>query len=139
MIFANSIAVSKQLASVRAECCDKNLLAPAISRAVKILILLGMALPLDSSAGALEKYYVPQQQQQQQQSGSATQSVTPSSGYVNQDVYIKFKAEIQGYDRAQKSKLESYFRTKLTKARREKNNAAVSHYERLIGILSSGK
>jgi len=137
MIFANSIAVSKQLAAVRAEFCDKNLLVPAISRAVNIVILLGMALPLDSSAAALERYSV--QQQPLQQSGSVMQSVTPSPGYVNQDVYIKFKVEIQGYDRDKKTKLEAYFRSQLTQAKREKNNAAISHYERLIGILSSGK
>lgn len=137
MIFANSIAVSKQLAAVRAEFCDKKLLVPAISRAVNIVILLGMALPLDSSAAALERYSV--QQQPLQQSGSVMQSVTPSPGYVNQDVYIKFKVEIQGYDRDKKTKLEAYFRSQLTQAKREKNNAAISHYERLIGILSSGK
>ena len=139
MIFANSIAVSKQLAAVRAEFCDKKLLVPAISRAVNIVILLGMALPLDSSAAALERYSVQQQQQPLQQSGSVMQSVTPSPGYVNQDVYIKFKVEIQGYDRDKKTKLEAYFRSQLTQAKREKNNAAISHYERLIGILSSGK
>jgi len=130
MIFANRIAAAKQLA----ECRGKNMQAPAIPNLFCILIFLGMALPLNVSAGALEKYYVPQQQ-----SGSAAQSVTPSSGYVNQDVYTKFKAEVQGYNRDQKNKLARLFRSRLKQANREKNQAAVSHYERLIGILNAEK
>jgi len=102
---------------------------------VCILISLSLALPAVLFAGALERYYVPQQMQE-----PAVQSeAPPRASYVREDVYDRFRAEIQGYDRDKKNKLEIHFRTQIKKAMREKNGEAVSHYERLIGILNSDK
>ena len=99
MIFANRIAAAKQLA----ECRGKNMQALAIPHLFCILIFLGMALPLNVSAGALEKYYVPQQQ-----SGSAAQSVTPSSGYVNQDVYTNSRLKYRAITATKKTSWHGY-------------------------------
>lgn len=99
-----------------------------------VLITLIMALPVASLAGALERYYVPQQM-----SEPAQPAPKARSGGISEDVYTRFKAEIQGYDREKRNKLETQFRSQLKNAMREKNDEAVSHYERLIGILNSDK
>lgn len=102
---------------------------------VCVLISLSMVLPVASLAGALERYYVPQQRSEP----AAQPEVKARSGGISEDVYTRFKAEIQGYDREKRNKLETQFRTQLKNAMRERNDEAVSHYERLIGILNSDK
>lgn len=86
------------------------------------LIYLGMTLPGDSIAAALEKFKVPQ---------SDTQS-RPSD-----DVYSKFEEEVKSYSPNKKQAQKKYFNRQLTKARSEGNPGAVAHYERLLGILES--
>ena len=102
---------------------------------VWVLICIGMALPAVVSAAALDRYSV-----SQPEPVNRSQSVVPSRpGYVQEEVYERFKAEIQGYDKVKKEELERHFRDQARKAEKEGNNNALVHYERLIGILLMSK
>lgn len=94
-----------------------------------ILIYLSLVAPVVLSAGALERYHVPQQK-----SDPSTQSGTRS---VNEEVYARFRDKVNGYSPAKKEKLREQYRNKMKQAIREKNIEAASHYERLIEILNS--
>lgn len=99
------------------------------------MICIGMAQPAVVSAAALDRYSV-----SQPEPVNRTQSAVKSrSGYVQEEVYERFRSEIQGYDRVKKEELERQFRDQAKKAEKEGNNSAVVHYERLIGILLMSK
>ena len=95
-----------------------------------IPIVLGLLTPVVLSAGALERYSVPQQQMQQPGYGKQ-----PGIRSVDEDVYTRFRDKVSGYSEAQKEELIKYYSKKKKQAYRDKNYDAVSHYARLIDIL----
>ena len=94
---------------------------------VYILIYLSMMLPVFLSAAALNKYTAPAQ------SASSVQT----KEVVSESIYIDFRQQVRGYSHEKKEKMKMYYRKKLKDAKRMKNLDAVSHYERLLGILNS--
>ena len=95
---------------------------------VYILIYLSIILPVLLSAGALDRYTIPQQHPER--------TVQPKST-VNESVYIDFRNQTRNYSRAKREEMKEYYRKKLKEAVRERNFDAASHYERLIGILNT--
>jgi len=102
---------------------------------VCFVICIGMAHPAVVSAAALDRYSV----SQPEPVNRAQSAERSRSGYVQEEVYERFKSEIQGYDRVKKEELERQFRDQARKAEKEGNNSALVHYERLIGILLMSK
>jgi len=96
---------------------------------VSVFLYLSIAVPVFLSAGALERYSVPQQQSQQDKAAR--------SSYISEDVYFNFKNKIRDYSAPQKEKLKAYYHTKMKEAVREKKFDEASYYERLIDILNS--
>ena len=90
-----------------------------------ILISLGLATPIILSAGALDRYQVPQK---------STKSATI---HVDKKVYIEFREKVKGYSPEKREKLKEYYRQKMKQAIRDKNFDAASHYEKLLDILNS--
>ena len=102
---------------------------------IYIFIYLSIVLSVFLSAGALERYTIPQQQQ----SGiykSKSYSVQPKSA-VDSSTYTEFENKVKSLLPTEREKLKEYYRKKLKEAVRNRNFDAASHYERLIGILSS--
>lgn len=90
-----------------------------------ILILAGLTLPVLLSAGALERYYVPQE---------SSKSTAPQ---IDQQVYNDFRAKAAGYSPQKREKLKTYYRQKMKQAVRDRNFDAASHYQKLLDILNS--
>jgi hypothetical protein len=102
---------------------------------VCFVICIGLAQPAVVSAAALDRYSV----SQPEPVNRAQTPVNARFGYVQEEVYERFRSEIQGYDQAKKEELERQFRDQARKAEKEGNNGALVHYERLIGILLMSK
>jgi hypothetical protein len=96
-----------------------------LRKRASVLIVVGLVLPVVLSAGALERYYVPQE---------STKSAAPQ---IDQQVYNEFRAKAAGYPPEKREKLKTYYRQKMKQAVRDRNFDAASHYQKLLDILNS--
>ena len=96
-----------------------------LRKIVNILISLGLAAPAILSAGALERYQVPQE------------SAKSATIHIDKKVYTDFRKKVEGYTPEKRDDLKKYYRQKMKQAIRDKNFGAASHYEKLLDILNS--
>lgn len=92
---------------------------------VNILVFLALAAPGALSAGALERYQVPEV------SGKSAEI------RVEEKVYTDFRNKVKDYSPEKREKLKAYYRQKMKQAVRERNFDAASHYQKLLDILNS--
>ncbi len=98
-------------------------------KSIYILIFVSLAFSTAVSAEALKRFSVPSQ------GYSLTAPANP--GYINEDVFMRFREQIRDYNASQIMELESHFTGQLNSARATRDSVAISYYERLIGILRS--
>jgi len=96
------------------------------------LISLGIFIPAVISGAALDRYSVPGQSVISDEPAATV----PRPGRVNEEVYQKFRRDVEKYDQAQKEKLKKYYSGQLRRAVKGKNMDAALHYEKLIAILN---
>lgn len=94
-------------------------------KTVNILISLGLAAPAVLSAGALERYQVPEV------------NTKSAEIRVEEKVYNDFRAKAAGYSPEKREKLKEYYRQKMKQAIRDRNFDAAAHYQKLLDILNS--
>jgi len=96
-----------------------------IRKTVNTLIILLLVAPAVLSAGALERYQVPQ---------TSTKPVTTN---IDEQVYREFREKAATYSPDKRKKLQEYYRQKMKQAVRDRNFDAAEHYQKLLDILSS--
>ncbi|WP_345974918.1 hypothetical protein [Sulfurimonas sp. HSL3-7] len=94
-------------------------------KTMNILIFLTLAAPAAVTAGALERYQVPEVK-----SNSAEIR-------VEEKVYTDFRNKAKEYSPEKREKLKAYYRQKMKQSVRERNFDAASHYQKLLDILNS--
>ncbi len=94
-------------------------------KSVNLLIFLALAAPAVVSAGALERYQVPEVK-------SKSAEIR-----VEEKVYTDFRNKVKDYSPEKREKLKAYYRQKMKQSVRERNFDAASHYQKLLDILNS--
>ena len=94
-------------------------------KTVNILISLGLAAPAVLSAGALQRYQVPEM------------NTKPATISVEEKVYTDFREKVKGYSPEKREKLKEYYRQKMKQAVRNRDFDAATHYQKLLDILNS--
>ena len=94
-------------------------------KTINILISLALAAPWVLSAGALERYQVPEVK-------SKSAEIR-----VEEKVYTDFRNKVKEFSPQKREKFKAYYRQKMKQAVRERNFDAASHYQKLLDILNS--